>query len=64
MEGDIAMDVAALSMNYSTASVANDVSIAVFNKNLDTYKNMGENLTKMMEQSVNQGLGQNIDIRV
>jgi hypothetical protein len=40
------------------------VNIAVLNKNLDTIEQAGQSLIQMMEQSVQPGLGKNIDIRV
>ena len=48
----------------SIASVPSDVQVAVLSKSLDTYETTGENLTKMMEASVNPNLGQNIDYRI
>lgn len=40
------------------------VGIAVLGKNLDTIEKAGQSLIKMMEQSVQPGLGTNIDVRV
>lgn len=58
------MDIAGLSMATSATRVVNDVSIAVLGKSLDTSKELGDSFIKMMEQSVNPTLGQNIDIRM
>lgn len=58
------MDIAGLSMAISTIKVVNDVSTAVLGKSLDTSKELGDSFIKMMEQSVNPGVGQNIDIRM
>lgn len=58
------MDIAGLSMNLSTASIVNDVQVAVLKQSLDTLESSGDGLTKMMEASVTPELGQNIDIRI
>jgi hypothetical protein len=58
------MDIAGLSMAMSTTRVVSDVSTAVLEKSLDTSKELGASFIKMMEQSVNPELGQNIDIRM
>ncbi len=58
------MDIAALSMQASTLQASDMVSVAVFKKTLETIEGSGENMIKMMEQSVTPHLGQNIDLRV
>ncbi|MCH5272698.1 MAG: YjfB family protein [Lachnospiraceae bacterium] len=58
------MDVAALSMQASALKTSDMLGIAVFKKTLETLEVSGESMIKMMEQSVNPHLGQNIDIRV
>jgi len=55
------MDIASLSMAMSTSNVNSDVGIAVLGKNLDTLKQSGDGMLKMMESSVTPNLGQNID---
>lgn len=40
------------------------VGIAVLAKNLDTIEKAGQGMIKMMEQSVQPDLGQNIDYKV
>ncbi|HWT75701.1 MAG TPA: YjfB family protein [Mobilitalea sp.] len=40
------------------------IGMAVLAKSLDTAKQSGQDLIKMMEQSVNPNLGQNIDLKV
>ena len=62
--GGMFMDIMSLSGIPSIASIPSDVQVAVLSKSLDTYKTTGENLTKMMEASVNPNLGQNIDYRI
>lgn len=56
----------AISMPISLSSSLNsvDVSVAVLAKNLDTVEKLGQDMIKMMEQSVAPHLGQNIDIRI
>jgi hypothetical protein len=58
------MDIMSLSGIPSIASTPSTIEVAMLSKSLDTYQTTGENLTKMMEASVNPNLGQNIDIRV
>jgi len=48
-------------MAMSTSNVNSDVGIAVLGKNLDTLKQAGDGMLKMMESSVTPNLGQNID---
>lgn len=56
----------AISMPISLSSSLNSVhvSVAVLAKNLDTVEKLGQDMIKMMEQSVAPHLGQNIDIRI
>ena len=58
------MDIAALSMQASALQASDMVSVAVFKKTLETMEGTEESLIKMMEQSLNPNLGQNIDLRV
>lgn len=58
------MDIAGLSMALGTVQASNDVSTAVLSKSLDTMEEMGNAMTKMMEQSVMPHLGQNIDVKL
>lgn len=58
------MDIAAISISSNQAVTATDVGVAVLAKNLDTIRQAGASMIKMMEQSVNPHLGQNIDLRV
>ena len=62
--GGMFMDIMSLSGIPSISNVPSDVQVAVLSKSLDTYQTTGENLTKMMEASVNPNLGQNIDFRI
>lgn len=56
------MDIPALSMALSQNRVQSDVGVAMLSKSLDTFQDVGDGLTKMMEQSVTPYLGGNIDI--
>lgn len=58
------MDIASYSMANASISLMSQVSVAMLDKTLDMQKNMGEQMTKMMEMSVNPSVGGNIDIRV
>ncbi|MBU5469835.1 YjfB family protein [Falcatimonas sp. MSJ-15] len=58
------MDIAALSMAISLQNVNNDAGVLMLSKSLDTLEETGDNMVKMMEQSVTPNLGQNIDIYV
>lgn len=58
------MDIAALSIQTSALNTSDMVSVAVFKKALETMEDSGEDMVKMMEQSVTPHLGQNIDLRV
>lgn len=40
------------------------IGMAVLSKTLDSAQQSGQNMIKMMEQSVNPKLGQNIDMKV
>lgn len=57
------MDIAALSMASSQANLMTQVNTAVLSMNLSSIKQMGENITKLMEQSVAPNLGQSIDVK-
>ena len=58
------MNIAELSMANSQSSLMYNVSLAVTKMSMDTAETAGENLVKMMEQSVNPNLGSNIDVRL
>ena len=57
-------DIASLSMAMATNKTMNDVGVALLDKSLETYTDLGDSMTKMMEQSVNPYLGGNIDVSV
>ncbi|MCI6021421.1 MAG: YjfB family protein [Clostridia bacterium] len=58
------MDIPALSIALNSIQTSNDIGVAVLAKNLDVMNTEGDALTKMMELSVNPGIGQNIDYLV
>ncbi len=59
------IDIPSLSMAMSQNKVMSDFSVAMLDKSLDTFTDLGDTMTKvLMEQSVNPNLGGNIDISV
>ena len=58
------MDIQQLSMDMAQVKVADQASTAVLKKTLDNFKQSGEQLTKMMEMSVNPNVGGHVDIKV
>lgn len=58
------MTIASLPISTYQPDTNSAIGIAVLAKNLDTTKTEGQDLIKMMEQSVNPNLGSNIDLRV
>lgn len=64
MEISDGMDIAAYAMMNAQVQVSQGVSTQVLKKTMDLQEAQGSQLVQMMEQSVNPGLGQNIDIRI
>lgn len=58
------MDVAMTSMILSQNQALTSVGTAVLSMSLETIEAAGDNMIKMMEQSVHPDLGQNIDIKL
>lgn len=58
------MDIAALSIARNQTISCLEVNTAVLSMNLDTIEKAGENMIKLMEQSVAPHLGQTIDISI
>jgi hypothetical protein len=56
------MDISALTSLSTKQPVMTNVNVAVLGMSLDAIETMGDNFTKMLEQSVQPNLGQNIDI--
>lgn len=63
------MDIAGVSIALSDYSTKSQVGMTVLSKAIDNTEELGEGLVKIldaaaMEQSVNPGVGANIDIRI
>lgn len=63
------MDIAGVSVALSDYSTKSQVGMAVLSRIIDNTEKLGEGLVKMldasaMEQSVNPGVGANIDIKI
>ena len=58
------MDIAALSTSLSMVETQNQLGVMLLGKSMDTAEVLGDGMVKMMEQSVNPNVGQNIDIYV
>ena len=56
------MDIPALSMAMAQDRVMTDFGVAMLANSIDIAEESGEELTKMMEMSVNPDLGRNVDI--
>ncbi|MDO5572533.1 MAG: YjfB family protein [bacterium] len=56
------MDIPALSMYMAQSQTLSSVGMAVLDQNLEQVQGMGDDMAKMLEQSVNPNLGGNIDI--
>lgn len=64
MEISDGIDVAAYSVANAQTKVEQGIGTAMLKKTMDMQESMGDQLVQMMEQSVNPGLGRNIDIRI
>lgn len=63
------MDIAGVSIALSDYSTKSRVGMAVLSRTIDNTEKLGEGLVKIldasaMEQSVNPGVGANIDIKI
>lgn len=58
------MTIGATPIQISVPETMTDVSLAVLGKNLDITEQAGQDMVKMMEQSVQPNLGQNIDLLI
>lgn len=63
MEISDGLDISSYSAINSQNQVTQDVGTAMLKKAMDMQEIQGNQLVQMMEQSVNPGLGRNIDIR-
>ncbi|MGB6407639.1 MAG: YjfB family protein [Planococcus donghaensis] len=57
------MDIAALSMAMSQASVRTEANVSVMKKTIDQAESNGQDVVKMLEQSVRPHVGSSIDFR-
>ncbi|MDE6312462.1 MAG: YjfB family protein [Lachnospiraceae bacterium] len=58
------MDIGQISLANSQANTMTSVGIAVLSMSMDTIETLGDEMVKMMEQSVNPHIGGNIDVSV
>lgn len=58
------VDIAALSISMKQSQLAQNVSLALMRKVLDTSTMNSQQLIKMMELNANPDLGGNIDIKI
>lgn len=57
------MDIAALSMAMSQASVKTEANVSIMKKTIDQAETNGQEVVKMLEQSVRPHVGSSIDFR-
>ncbi len=62
MEIGALADIALAQMPAISTTKPSDISIAMLSKQLDLTQEMGADMIKAMEQSVNPGIGGNIDV--
>ena len=58
------MDIASLSTAMSMSRIATQASTQVLKLSMDQMEATGEQMAKMMELSVNPGLGAKLDVRI
>lgn len=58
------MDIAAMSMSLSQMQLSQEVGTSVLKMAMDNSKEMMNDMTKMMEQTMNPHIGGNIDIKL
>ena len=63
-KGVAEMDIASLSISMSQASLAQKVGVSVAKLAEENFTQASEDLTKMMEMSVNPNVGQNVDVSI
>lgn len=64
MDLSLGMDIVSYASANEIQSTQSQVSLAMMAKTLDLQEMMGDQITQMMELSVNPSIGGNIDIRV
>jgi hypothetical protein len=60
----VIMTISSLPISFSPETSDSIIGTVILAKSLDTAQIQGQDLIRMMEQSVTPNLGQNIDIRV
>lgn len=58
------MEIAGISVATPAPDLKTSVGVALLSKSLDTIEQAGDGMIKMMEQSVQPHLGQNIDLTI
>ncbi len=64
MDIGMTVDVPQLATSLASGKLLSQVGTAVLSNELDMQKSMGDSTIRMMEQSVNPGVGANFDMRV
>lgn len=64
MDLSLGMDIVSYASANAVQSTQSEISLAMMAKTLDLQETMGDQITQMMELSVNPSIGGNIDIRV
>ena len=57
-------DITSMSMAMAANKTASDISVAMLDKAMDTFRENGAAMTKMLEQSVTPHIGSNFDMSV
>ena len=57
------MDIAALSMAMSQMNARTEANVSIMKKTIDQAETIGQDVVKMLEQSVRPHIGGNLDIR-
>lgn len=64
MKKGVPMKITGLTAQTNQPVNSTTVGLAVLSKNLDTIEQAGQNMIKMMEQSVQPNLGNTIDLKL
>lgn len=62
--GGILIDIAALSMALSQMNVRQEVTVSVMRKSMDQAESNGQNVVRILEQSVQPHLGGSVDLKL
>lgn len=58
------MDIGALSMALSQMNVRTEANVSIMKKTIDQAETNGQDVVKMLEQSVQPHIGSSIDLRI